>query len=200
MPNVALSQESRSIRLARPQASTGVDLLQALKSRRSTREFSARPLPGDLLSSLLWCAFGVNRPESGGRTAPSAHGWKEIDVYAALADGLYRYDPGAHLLTLAAGRDLRGLTGVQDFVAAAPLNLVYVADFARMPEASAADREFFAAVDAGVIAQNVYLYCAATRLAAVVRGLVDRKRLAPAMGLRQDQRIVLAQTVGFPAA
>lgn len=200
MPDIALSQESRSIRLVRPQASSGVDLIQALKSRRSTREFSARPLPEDVLSSLLWCAFGVNRPESGGRTAPSAHGWQEIDLYAALGGGLYRYDAGAHRLTLAVSRDLRGLTGVQDFVAAAPLNLVYVADFSRMPEASATDREFFAAVDAGVIAQNVYLYCAATRLATVVRGLVDRKRLAPAMGLRQDQRIVLAQTVGFPGA
>jgi len=176
------------------------NLVQALKARRSTREFSDRPLPLDSLSTLLWSAFGINRPESGGRTAPSAHGWKEIDVYAALPEALYRYDPQAHALTLAVQRDLRGLTGVQDFVAGAPLNLVYVADFSRMSDASAQDRVYFAAADAGVIAQNVYLYCAAAGLATVVRGLVDRKRLAPAMGLRRDQRIVLAQTVGFPAS
>ena len=96
-------------------------------------------------------------------------------------------------------RDLRALTGVQDFVAVAPVNLVYVADFARMSEASENDRLFFAACDAAVIAQNVYLYCAAVGLATVVRALVDRKKLAPAMRLRREQRIVLAQTVGFAA-
>jgi hypothetical protein len=83
-------------------------------------------------------------------------------------------------------------------VAIAPLNLVYVADFSLMAEASAEDRPFFAAADAAVIAQNVYLFCAYAGLATVVRGLVDRKRLARAMGLRTDQRIALAQTVGFP--
>jgi nitroreductase len=167
--------------------------------RRSTRAFSPRPLPQELLSTLLWAAFGINRSASGGRTAPSAHNWQEIDVYAALPDALYRYDARAHALNLSVSGDLRPLTGVQDFVGAAPLNLVYVADFSRMKDASETDRTFFAATDAAVIAQNVYLFCAAMDLAVVVRGLVDRKKLAPAMGLRRDQRIVLAQSVGFPA-
>jgi len=153
----------------------------------------------EVLSTLLWAAFGVNRPRSGGRTAPSAHGWQEIDVYAALAEGLYRYDASVHALDLAVGQDTRALTGSQDFVGAAPLNLVYVADFSRMVDASEEDRIFFAAADAALIAQNVYLYCAAAGLATVVRGLVDRRKLAPAMRLRREQRIVLAQTVGFPA-
>ncbi|HXZ93097.1 MAG TPA: nitroreductase family protein [Burkholderiales bacterium] len=170
-----------------------------MKLRRSTREFAARPLPAETLSTLLWAAFGVNRPRSGGRTAPSAHGWQEIGVYVVLAEGLYRFDAAAHALELTVQDDLRALTGVQDFVGNAPVNLVYVADFARMSEASEDDRLFFAACDAAVIAQNVYLYCAGVGLAAVVRGLVDRKRLAPAMRLRRDQRIVLAQTVGFSA-
>ncbi len=200
MSTTALAQESRVIKLPPPQTTGGGELFQALKSRRSTRAFSARPLPQDLLSTLLWAAFGINRPATGGRTAPSAHGWQEIDVYAALPDALYRYDAAAHALTLAVARDLRPLTGVQDFVAGAPLNLVYVADFSRMKDASETDRTFFAATDAAVIAQNVYLFCAAMNLAAVVRGLVDRKKLAPAMGLRPEQRIVLAQSVGFPAA
>jgi nitroreductase len=147
----------------------------------------------------LWAAFGINRPATGGRTAPSAHGWQEIEVYAALPEALYRYDARAHTLALAIARDLRALTGIQDYVGTAPLNLVYVADFSRMKDASDTDREFFAATDAAVISQNVYLFCAAANLAVVVRGLVDRRKLAPAMGLRRDQRIVLAQSVGFPA-
>jgi nitroreductase len=199
MSTTAFAQETRVIKLPPPRTAGGGELLQALKSRRSTRAFSARPLPQELLSTLLWAAFGINRSASGGRTAPSAHNWQEIDVYAALPDALYRYDARAHALNLSVSGDLRPLTGVQDFVGAAPLNLVYVADFSRMKDASETDRTFFAATDAAVIAQNVYLFCAAMDLAVVVRGLVDRKKLAPAMGLRRDQRIVLAQSVGFPA-
>lgn len=194
------AQENRVIKLPPPQTAGAGDLLQVLKSRRSSRAFAARPLPQELLSTLLWAGCGINRPAVGGRTAPSAHNWQEIDVYAALPDALYRYDAPAHALTLAVAKDLRPLTGVQDFVATAPLNLVYVADFSRMKDAGDADRTFFAATDAAVIAQNVYLACAALNLAVVVRGLIDRRKLAPAMGLRADQRIVLAQTVGFPPA
>ena len=195
-----LAQENRVIKLPPPQTTGGGELLHALKARRSSRAFSPRPLSQELLSTLLWAAFGVNRPATGGRTAPSAHGWKEIDVYAALPDALYGYDATSHALTLAVARDLRALTGVQDYVGAAPLDLVYVADFSRMQEASEEDRIFFSATDAAVIAQNVYLCCAALNLATVVRGLVDRKRLAMAMELRREQRIVLAQCVGHPAA
>lgn len=198
MPIAAAAQEIQGIKLPQPQTEAAGDLMQALKLRRSTRTFSDRPLPDDLLSTLLWAAFGINRPTTDGRTAPSAHGWQEMDVYAALRGGLYCYDALANALLPAATGDLRGLTGVQDFVARAPLNLVYVADFSRMTGASEEDRAFFAATDAAVIAQNVYLLCAAKGLATVVRGLVDRKKLAPAMGLRREQRIVLAQSVGFP--
>jgi SagB-type dehydrogenase family enzyme len=199
MSNTVIAQDGRIIELPPPQAAGG-DLIQALRARKSTRTFLARPLPQHVLSTLLWSAFGINRRESGGRTAPSAHGWQEIDVYAALPDALYRYDPHAHALVLAVNKDLRAATGVQDFVGSAPLNLVYVADFSRMTGASAEERTFFAATDAAVIAQNVYLFCAGMGLATVVRGLVERKKLAPAMTLRRDQRIILAQTVGFPAA
>ena len=200
MATTAFAQKADSITLPPPQTEGGKPLMDALKLRRSAREFAARALPAELLSSLLWAAFGVNRPGSGGRTAPSAHNWQEIEVYAALPDAVYRYDAGAHALRRQVAKDLRSSTGVQDFVGRAPLNLVYVADFARMAEASAEDRTYFAAADAGCIAQNVYLFCASAGLACVVRGLVDRRKLAPAMGLRVDQRIVLAQTVGFPAA
>jgi SagB-type dehydrogenase family enzyme len=192
-----LAQSGGAIALPPPQAAGTVSLLQALRSRRSTREFSPHPLPLDVLSTLLWSAFGVNRPDSGRRTAPSAHDWQEIEVFAVLPDGAYRYEAQNHALRLAVAGDLRAATGRQDFVATAPLNLVYVADFGKMIDASAEDRTFYASADAGFVAQNVYLYCAASGLACVVRGLVDRRKLAPALQLRTDQRIVLAQTVGY---
>ena len=197
MSNAVLAQGGATLALPPPQTAGTVSLLQALRSRRSSREFSSRPLPLDVLSTQLWSGFGINRPDTGGRTAPSAHNWQEIEVFAALPDGTYRYDARDHALRLVVAGDLRAGTGRQDFVATAPLNLVYVADFGKMIDASAEDRTFYASADAGFVAQNVYLYCAAAGLACVVRGLVDRRKLAPALQLRIDQRIVLAQTVGY---
>ncbi|MGE5241868.1 MAG: nitroreductase family protein [Bacteroidota bacterium] len=191
--------ELQAVRLPPPQTEGGEPLMQALKERHSTREFSANALSQQVLANLLWAAAGVNRPASGQRTVPSARDWREIDVYVATAEGMYRYDAKANALQPVVARDLRALTGVQDFVATAPVNLVYVADFNRMEGAAAEQKEFYAATDAGFIAQNVYLYCASANLATVVRGSVDRDALAKAMGLASHQRIILAQTVGYPA-
>lgn len=191
--------ELQVVRLPPPQTEGGKPLMQALRERHSTREFSAKALPRQVLSNLLWAAAGVNRPASGQRTAPSARDWREIDVYVATAEGMYRYDAATHALTPVVARDLRAAAGMQDFVATAPVNLIYVADFDRMEGAAAEQKEFYAATDAGFIAQNVYLYCASENLATVVRGSVDRDALAKAMGLASHQRIILAQTVGYPA-
>jgi nitroreductase len=177
----------------------GMPLYEALRARRSAREFDPRPLPAQLLSDLLWAAFGINRPQSGGRTAPSAHDWEEIDVYAALASGLYIYEPGHHRLRQGLARDVRAQTGVQPYVAQAPLNLVYVADLSRMVQATPEDLAHYPGPDAGFIAQNVYLFCASEGLACVVRGLVDRPALAGLMQLGRRQQIILAQSVGYPA-
>jgi SagB-type dehydrogenase family enzyme len=185
--------------LPAPDTTGGKPLMQALKERHSSREFSPGTLPLPVLSGLLWAASGVNRPESGKRTAPSARDWREIDVYVATADGLYRYDAGEHALQLVVARDLRALTGRQAFVKDAPVNLVYVADTTRMArDTSVEDQQLYAAVDTGVMVQNVYLYCASQGLATVVRGWVDREPLARAMQLKPGQRIQLAQTVGYP--
>lgn len=195
-----LAQETGTIKLPPPETAGGMPLMQALKARHSTREVSGKPLPAQVLANLLWAANGVNRPHMGQRTAPSAHDWREIDAYVTTADGAYRYDPPTHTLIKVAAGDLRHLAGVQDFVATVPLNLVYVADLNRMSGASADDKAFYSATDAGFVAQNVYLYCASAGLAVVVRGLVDREALGAALGLTKHQRIILAQTVGYPAA
>ncbi len=173
--------------------------MQVLNERRSSREFFPGTLSPQMLSSLLWAADGVSRPDTGKRTAPSAQDRQEIDIYVATADGLYLYDAKAQVLKLIDAKDLRTLTGRQDFVAQAPVNLVYVADFARMGTRMSVDEKlFYSAADTGFISQNVYLYCASEGLATVVRGSVDRKALAAAMHLGPDQHVMLSQTVGFP--
>jgi len=194
-----IASDPQIMRLPPPQTEGGKPLMQALKERHSTREFSTEALPPQMMSNLLWAAAGVNRPVSGQRTVPSARDWREIDVYVATAQGMYRYDAKANALQPVVARDLRALTGVQDFVAMAPVNLVYVANLDRMEDAAAEQKEFYAATDAGFIAQNVYLFCASANLVTVVRGSVERGALAKAMGLAPRQRIMLAQTVGYPA-
>jgi SagB-type dehydrogenase family enzyme len=177
----------------------GKPLMEALKDRRSTREFSERALPDEVLSNLLWAAFGINRPDTRGRTAPSAHDWEEIDLYVALQSGLFVYDPDYHLLRNRLARDVRAQTGLQSFAAQAPVNLLYVADLTRMVQATPQELAQYPGPDAGFIAQNVYLFCASEGLATVVRGMVDRAALAALMGLSSRQQIILAQSVVYPA-
>ncbi len=199
LPCMACAQDPQPIALPAARITGGRPLMEVLRDRHSLRSFRADPLPQQTLSDLLWAAAGINRPESGRRTAPTARNWQEVDVYVFLEEGVFRYDPAGHALIPLFPDDLRGETGGQDFVAGAPLNLVYVADHARMEGGSDADRALYSATDVGFIAQNVYLFCASAGLATVVRGTVDRETLATRLGLRPEQRIILAQTVGFPS-
>ncbi len=173
-------------------------LLQMIQARRSQRDFTQKELPSQALSEILWAAYGINRPESGKRTAPSSHNEQEVDVYAVMKDGTYFYDAKKHSLIKITGKDLRAVTGKQAFPAKAPLNLVYVLDYSRTPNSGERAREV-GAVAVGAIAQNVYLYCAETGLATVFRGWIDKDALAKAMKLSPDHYIVGAQTVGYPA-
>jgi len=124
--------------------------------------------------------------------------WQEIDIYVATAEGLSVYDAKAHRLNPVLNEDVRAVTGTQDFVKGAPVNLVYVADLAKTHDAGPQEQDLYTAVDTGVIVQNVYLFCASEGLATVVRGSVDRAALAKVMKLRPNQRIIVAQTVGYP--
>jgi len=180
-----------------PRTEGGKPLIQALRQRRSIREYSDRPLPAQVLSDLLWAAFGINRP-SGDRTAPYWRHIMVIEVYAAMADGVWLYEPKRHVLLPHSRVDIRAQTGLQDFVANAPLNLVYVAHGERMRDISANERRLYASVDSGFIGQNVYLFCASEGLATVFRGAVDYEKLNRTLQLEADQFVTFAQTVGYP--
>lgn len=197
LAGAAAAEETKAVVLPPPRSSGGMPLIEALKLRRSTREYSDRPLPQQVLSDLLWSAFGINR-SSGDRTAPYWRHIMVIDVYAAMADGVWRYDPKEHSLFPHLRTDIRAQTGQQDFVRTAPLNLIYVAHGERMQDISSEERRLYASVDAGFIGQNVYLFCASEGLATVFRGAVDYRKLDQAMQLGPDQFVTFAQTVGYP--
>jgi len=195
--NSTFADDLKPIKLPKPQINKGKPLMQALADRSSARSFSAEKLSEQELSNLLWAAFGINRSETGKRTAPSAVNWQETDIYVATADGLYLYEAKNNMLRQVLSQDIRALTGRQDFVREVPVNLVYVADFSKMVNASKEEKALYSAADTGFIAENVYLYCASEGLGTVVRGSIDRQGLAKAMKLRSDQKIILAQSVGY---
>lgn len=197
-PKPARGNATPKIALPAPDKAGGMPLMEAVARRRSMREFSRKELPLPLLANLLWAANGINR-EDGGRTAPSAMNAQEIDIYVALASGAYLYDAKANELQLVAGNDVRRVTGYQDFVDEAPLDLVYVADHGRMKLVPVSSRESFASAAAGAIAQNVYLFAAGNGLATVIRAWIDREAIANALGLPHDHQVLLSQTVGFHA-
>lgn len=198
-PALAAAPAAKPRQLPAPRTEGGMPLMTALAHRHSTRAYAQRPLAVQTLSDLLWAAFGINRP-SGDRTAPYWRHVMVIDIYAAMADGVWLYEPKMHALLPHLSGDIRAQTGVQDFVATAPLDLIYVAHGERMTDVSPEDRRLYASVDAGFIGQNVYLFCASEGLGTVFRGAVDHPKLARALRLPEQQFVTFAQTVGYPAA
>jgi len=193
----SFAQKSESITLPSPEMKGGMPLFEALKNRKSIREFSDRKLSREMLSNLLWCAYGINRPETKKRTAPSAMNLQMIEIYVCLEEGTFLYDPEAHALEPILSEDIRESTGFQPFVKIAPVNLVYVADLSKMRQMGE-DQWMYVGAEAGAISQNVYLFCASEGLATVVRGAIPRDALSQKLKLKETQRIVLAQTIGYP--
>lgn len=175
-----------------------ISLKEALDRRRSTRIYADAQLDEASLRSLLWSAVGVNRPESGGRTAPSWHTSYGTDIYIADHGGVRKFDPVAGSLAAVIQDDIRGKASPQPFVATAPTVLLYVADLARMYQAPREEQVQAAHVDAGIIAQNVYLFCAAAGLGTCLVGGADKPGLAAILKLPPTQLITFVQPVGHP--
>ncbi len=191
------AQEIDTIRLYPPDLSSGKLLMQALQERKSSRAFADRDLTLVELSNLVWAANGINRTEEGKRTAPTARNRQELDVYVVLRSGIYLYDAVKSLLIPIAAGDFRAQAGVQDYVATAPVNLIFVSDLEKLG-GDAGDQECSSRINVGYISQNVYLYCASANLATVARGSVRKEPLSSTMKLRPGQMIILAQSVGYP--
>jgi nitroreductase len=184
------------IPLPSPQTEGGKPLMQVLKDRMTIRTFGDEKLPLQTLSNLLWAAFGVNRPD-GRRTAPSAKNWQEIDIYVAAPDGLFLWDAQKNVLNSISTKDVRAMTGNQAYVKDAAVDLVYVADYSKV-NGGGMDQNILVGADTGFISENVYLYCASEGLATVVRASIDRDALTKELKLKPEQKIILAQSVGYP--
>ena len=199
---ISLSITAQDITLPAPDRKGGKPLMQALNERQTTRTFTEDNLTQQQLSDMLWAAWGINRADQKKRTAPSAMNYQEIDVYVALPGGLYVYVSESNTLRMINNKDIRKTTGTQSYVNNAALNLVYVADMGKAGKKEGVkidDSDLFMSYsDAAFIAQNVYLYCASANLGCVVRGSIPKEKPSLELGLRSNQLIILAQTVGVP--
>lgn len=191
------AQPGGDIVLPEPDKTGGLPLMQALALRKSSREFTSRELPLQMLSDLLWATNGLNRPAEGKHTAPTARNFQDTEVYVILHDGLYIYEADANRLKLLKAGDFMKYSGKQDFVAEAALNLVFISDFSKLGDLPEADKLLYAGIHAGCMAQNTYLYCASAGLNTVTRRYMDIEKLSAVMELPPDRRIILAQTVGY---
>jgi len=196
-PNLDWAQDLSPIVLPAPRLEGGRPLMQVLQARQTVRDFKSNSIPLPMLSDLLWAGFGINRATNEHRTAPSAMNSQEIDIYVATAEGVYLYEAKAHQLQPVIPQDIRAKTGGGAFAPVAPVTLLFVADYARMPKAKPEQKPVYSAMDAAFISQNVYLYCASERLGTVVHDL-DRAPLLKLLPLGPTQQIVLAQAVGWP--
>jgi len=193
---------AQDISLPAPDKKGGKPLMQALNERQSFRSYTDEGLTKQQMSDLLWAAWGINRTDQKKRTAASAMNYQEIDMYVALPTGLYLYVAESHSLKMINNKDLRKTTGTQGYVNNAALNLVFVADMGKAGKREGIKIDdsdlFMSYANAALIAQNVYLYCASAELGCIVRGSIPKEKLALEMGLKSNQYVILAQTVGHP--
>ena len=196
--SVTLYAADKVIRLPKPDMNRGGTVMKALADRHSTREFAAKALSMADLSDLLWAANGVNRPESGKRTAPSAMDKQDVDVYVVLPQGTYLYDAKAHQLNLVSEGDHRdAVAGGQAFVKTAPGSLVLVSDVARMGDVKDSHALLMCAVDAGIVSQNISVFCSAANLATVPRASMDEAKLRTVLKLKDSQKPLMNHPVGY---
>ena len=201
----AVAQELKPIQLLAPQLDGGRPLMQVLKDRRSTRSYSPKEIPLQILSNLLWAAVGINRPHIGLRTAPQKLSSGSIDIYLATANGVFFYDATKNLLNPVVAEDVRSLSGRQypppgmygGYVGDAPVNLIYVWDGLKNSRYSDELNLCLAFSLTGFISQNAYLYCASEGLVTVVRLWFDKPALEKKMKLRPEQYATLVQSVGY---
>ena len=209
LPGFGAAGELEPITLPKPEKDGGKSVLASIQERKTIRNVSPDPLPPQMLSNLLWAGFGVNRPEGvrgkPGRTAASASNSQEIDLYVALPQGVYIYEAVPHRLTPVVAGDFRARSG-RGAAGTAPVNIFYVVDLARyvmagQPDRSIGDPEVqksYYFVATGLIASNVHLFAASQGLAAWFHNC-DKVNTPKEFKLRPEQRVLFAQTVGYPA-
>jgi SagB-type dehydrogenase family enzyme len=192
------AQDAKTIVLNPPDTARGLPVMKALSLRASATEFDTTRINFQDLSDLLWASNGVNRPESGKRTAPSALNAQDIDVYVFMKSGIYLYNAKKHLLELIVDSDYRNvIADKQVNVAKAPLICLLVSDISRFSFGKDSVKLVWAAVDAGIVSQNISIFCASVGLATRPRAFMDQQILREILKLKDSQYLILNNPVSY---
>ncbi len=198
MTGSLFAQGTKAIVLNQPDKTRGLPYMEAMSLRASVREFDATALKLQDLSDLLWAANGINRPDEGKRTAPSAMNAQDIDIYVLMESGIYLYDPKEHLLEPVVDGDHRMLVaGRQVEVAEAPVICLLVSDISRFRAGEDSLKLVWAAMDAGIVSQNINIFCAATGLTTRPRATMDQEKLREILELKDSQHLMLNNPVSY---
>lgn len=188
---------SAEIKLGTPDKNRGSSLMNALSQRASIRSWDTTKMSINDISDLLWAANGINRVEKGLRTAPSAHNAQDIDIFIFTEEGIYRYNSIQHSLIAQKKGDFRSIIGKQDYVAKAPLSIILVSDISRFQTGNDKIRLNWGALDAGMVSQNISLFCAASNLGTVPRTFFNEDKIRKALDLKSNQHIMLHHPIGY---
>ena len=194
----ANAQELQPIKLNEPSKTGGSSVMEAFSNRKSVRAFSNNKLSIQDLSDLVWAAAGINRKEAGLRTAPSWRNYQDIDLYVCFSEGMYFYNAKEHTLEpLVKGEFYPLLIANQEYVKDAPVILLLVTDLSKMKEDNEQQRMVIAGLDAGIISQNISLFCAGKNMVTVPRGFMEKEELKKVLKLKEHQHIMLNHPVGY---
>ena len=192
------AQDGDNIRLNPPDLSGRMNVMEAFQNRQSASEFDTEKLNLQDLSDLLWAANGINRPDNGKRTAPSAINAQDIDIYVIMESGAYLYDASKLLLKLVTPKDLRKLAaGRQENMAKAPLICLLVSDISKFTRGSDSLKLAWAGMDAGIVSQNISIFCAGAGLSTRPRATMDSRGLRDALKLTENQYPLLNNPVSY---
>ena len=194
----ANAQQMQAIKLNEPSKTGGSSVMEAFSNRKSVREFSDRKLSTQDLSDLVWAAAGINRQDAGLRTAPSWRNFQDIDLYVCFSEGVYFYNAKTHTLEpFAQGNFYPLIVYNQEYVNNAPVILLLVTDLSKMQGDNGIPQMVIAGLDAGIISQNISIFCAAKNMVTVPRGFMDKEELKNVLKLKETQHIMLNHPVGY---
>lgn len=196
--NITIDAQDKIVKLNPPELDKGFLVMQAFKMRASASEFDTTKLSLQDISNLLWAANGINRPESKKRTAPSARNVKDIDVYICIEEGVFFYDPDNHSIVLIREGDYRSIvSNTQPNMAKAPLFCILVSDFSRFPSSTDSNKNFWATADAGIVSQNISIFCSGMNFLTRPRAQMDHNKLHELLKLKKSQRLILNHPVSY---
>ena len=192
------AQELQTIKLNEPNKTGGSSIMEAFSNRKTGREFSDKKLSDQDLSDLVWATAGINRKDAGLRTAPSWRNYQDVDLYVCFPEGVYLYNAKEHTLDpFAKGNFYPLIAANQEFVNDAPVILLLITDLSKMQEDNVLPQMVIAGLDAGIISQNISLFCAGKNMVTVPRGFMEKEELKKVLKLKESQYIMLNHPVGY---